>query len=161
MGLEFLFTSSAILIFMALIAAAVIGSTQMFHKGFALLGWRRTLQGFLGVLLVVIVWEIVASGLQFNQLPNKILLQSYFAFTWVALFIYPLVLWFLSRGKPVLWAVMITVCVCLGVMFLIATSRVVPSGISFFGEKSIQSELILVSWSLLIAYCFCFSARIR
>jgi hypothetical protein len=161
MGLEFLFGPAALLIFVAFLMVATIMSAMVFRKGFNQLGWHRVRRGYLGVFAAVVAVTVVSVKFPFDNFLSHMLLQSYFAFAWAALFVAPLVFWLMPRGKPVLPVVMGAVCIWVCAILLLVTSRVVLSGDSLLSSGSIRSALVSGGWSFLTAYCFCFAAGIR
>ena len=161
MGLEFLFGPAALLVFVAFLMVAMIVSAMVFRKGFNQLGWHRVLRGYLGVFAAVVAVTVVSVEFPLDNFLSHLLLQSHFAFVWTALFVAPLVLWLMPRGKPVLPAVMGAACMWVCAILLLVTSRVVLSGDSLLSSGSMRSALVFGGWSFLTAYCFCFAAGIR
>lgn len=161
MGLEFLFSPATFLTFVGFLMLVMIALAMAFREGIGLLGWRRLLIGYLGVFVAAVAWTVISSGFQLEQLLSNVLLQSYFAFTWVTLFVAPLVLWQVPRGKHVLRAVMGVVCVLVCIIVLFVVSRVALSDDSILHSGTVRSVLVFGGWLLLMAYCFCFAAGVH
>lgn len=156
MGLELLFTIKALVIFLLIIFIITSISAGICYDEFKLFGWWRVLKGYIGVLLVTLIYTFLTQKIKDKTFVDSFVGEIYLTYTWIALFVLPLVFFLLKSSKPTVGKIILTNCALVALIFILFFINRISSFDQIF-NGDIISALIFSGFMILNVYVFCFA----